>query len=66
MREIWILVIAMTIVMVRRYSLDLDAELMVRPLLKDKPRKVTKIEAGTPGQLTLMCNRDSKPKTKRR
>lgn len=52
--------------MSRRYSLDLDAELMVRPLLKDKPRKVTKMEAGTPGHLTLMCNRDSKPKKSRR
>lgn len=29
-----------------RSSLDLDAELMVRLLLKDKPRKVTKTEAG--------------------
>ena len=45
--------------MVRRYGLNPDAELMVRPLLKDKPRKVTNIETGTGGVLTLTCSKIS-------
>lgn len=51
--------------MARQYNLNLDAQLMVRPLLKDTPRKVTNITTD-PGQITLMCNRESKSKKPRR
>lgn len=52
--------------MARKYGLNPDAELMVRPLLKDRPRKVTNIEVGTPGEILLTCSRpyeNKKPRT---
>lgn len=52
--------------MARQYGLDPDSELAVRPLIKDTPRKVTNISIGTPGTITLMCNRPSTPKRRRR
>lgn len=46
--------------MARCYNLNLDARLVVRPLLKDKPRAVTGISVGDSGQIVLMCNRATK------
>lgn len=51
--------------MVSRYELDPDATLMVRPLLKDKPRKVTAVVPGD-GTLTLTCSSVSKPRERQR
>lgn len=51
--------------MARRYGLNLDAQLMVRPLMKDKPRKVTSVEAGDRTQITLTCSKPAQPKNRR-
>lgn len=51
--------------MARKYGLNPDAELMVRPLLKDRSRKVTNIEVGTPGEILLTCSRPSENKKPR-
>lgn len=50
--------------MAQRYSLNLDAQLVVKPLLKDKPRAVTNISVGDRSQITLMCNRPASGKKK--
>lgn len=42
--------------MARQYDLNIDSELMVRPLLKEKPRKVMIMSVGYLGVLVLMCN----------
>lgn len=44
----------------RRHNLNFDARLVVKPLLKDKPRAVTDISVGDSGQIVFMCNRATK------
>lgn len=52
--------------MARQYGLDQEAALIVRPLAKDTPRKVTGVELGGNGEIVFVCNRTAPAKTRRR